>query len=134
MSLGDDVKLATPDLRSAAESMMRDRADIIRDGAPVFDATTGTTTATVAEVYTDRPCWLRMPTAQETSRAFGSEQVDTIRLIACFPFDTVGVVPGDIVRFTEAADPDIVARTFRVVAVPLRTDNIMKAFPVEARA
>lgn len=105
--------------------MMFDKADIIRQGEAVFDPNTGLITTPETTVYAAHSVWLRMPTAVEAERLFGEEQVTTSRYIAVVSHDTTDVAIGDIVRFTEASDPDMLTRDYRVVMV--QTGPIMAA-------
>lgn len=132
VTLADDVRQALPELRLQAESMMVDRADIVRSaGVPVFNPATGLLESSETTVYTDRPCWLRMPTTMETERLFGEEQVTTTRYVACFAYDTFGVQIGDVIRLTECEDVDALLREYRVVVTPTRTVGVLKNFGCE---
>lgn len=111
--------------------MMVDRANVVRRVVPTYDHATGLLSSSESTVYSDRPCWLRMPTAMETERLFGEEQVTATRYVICFTYDTFGVRIDDVVRITRCEDEDAVGREYRVIVIPTRSFGAVKNFGCE---
>lgn len=133
--LADDIQRLAPDFRAEAHSLMIDRVAISRPGGePTFDTGTGLLTpAAPTTIYSDLPCRLRQPTVSESEVLFGDETLTRTRFIACVPHDTVGVLVGDVLTFTDSnsGNEDLTARTFRITGVPLGTFEMYRGFPVE---
>lgn len=116
--------------RNAVDRLLVDYGQISRSGAAVFNPDTGLSVATSTVVYSGL-CRMRQPTAVEDELQFGDEQVTASRFMACFPHDVTGVQIDDVVTVTETDDPDLIGRSFRVLAVPMNTFTLYKAFPTE---
>lgn len=124
--------LATVDRgRVAAERLMVDEATVSRPGEPTFNPDTGLLEPASSTVLYSGKCRLRQPSAQETQVLFGEQQTTTTRFIACFPHDADGFEIGDIVTFTESHDPDVLAASLQIMAVPIATFTIYKGYPCE---
>lgn len=110
--------------------MMADTGTVRRPGAQVFNASTGSSSATMTQVYAGR-CWIRQASAVEREVLFGETQVTTTRFMACFPHSVTGVRVGDVVTVSASDDADVVGRSFRVLAIPASTYPLYKGFPCE---
>lgn len=134
MSLGDAIAWALPDLRAAAESTMTSTANVTRDGGLVFDPGTGLSTPTTTTVVAGSPARLRQPTAVEANVMFGEEDVTKMRFIVDMPHTVTGVQIGDVITFSEADDPEMLAHEFRVVALSMRDHLVTRSYGCEVVA
>jgi hypothetical protein len=125
-------RTATARGRRAMSNLTLDCAQVTRLGAPVFDPDTGLMTDTAEIVYSG-PCRLMQTVrgSQEDARLFGEQSVTASRFIACFPYDVTGITIDDVVTIEETEDSDLLARRFRITAIPMGTFTIYKAFPCE---
>lgn len=134
MSLGDAIAWALPDLRVQAESTMTATATVTRGGDPVFDPNTGLMTSTSTTVVADTPARLRQPTAVEANVMFGEQDVTKTRFIVDFPWTVTGVNIDDVVRFTEADDPEMLGHEFKVVGMSMRNHQVTRSYGCEVVA
>ncbi len=118
-TLGDEIRLAIPDWRVQANSLMVDTVTISRGGAPVFDSTTGLMTTSGTVVY-DGPGRLRQA-AGATSTVFGETEVSVSSYLLDLPYDVADIRIDDTVVVTESEDPHVGTRTFRVTSAASAT-------------
>lgn len=131
--IGHDVLQILPEFQRQALTLMADQATITRPGGTdTFDPNTGVLTpAAGSVVYTGR-CRMMQPSAQGVTTQFGEQQVTESKYVACFPADCADAQIGDLITFTESADPDVLDRSFRITAVPASTFVVYKGYPCES--
>lgn len=124
-----DISDTLPDLRSFAESLMRDTVRVVRDGEPVTDAD-GFVTAPNEVVYEGSAKW-QSPSGWQRSQV-GESDTATGGLELHLPFDaSAGVHIGDVVECTASLDPALVGRRFGVADEFTKTLATARRFRVE---
>lgn len=107
--------------RTAAERLMVDACTITRGGQASFDENTGVRTSGSASTVYAGKCRVQVPNVAEQTPTFGEMPITTQLAIVQVPVSVVGVRVEDTVTVTESQDPDLVDRTFRVVALLHKT-------------
>ena len=108
-----DISGALPDLRSLAESLMRDTVRVTREGDPVTDAD-GFVTASSTLAYEGPAKW-QSPSGWQRSQV-GESDTAAGGIELHLPFDaSAGVRVGDVVECTASLDSALVGRRFGVV-------------------
>lgn len=131
MAIGDDIVSVLPELRAANASLLVDVGRIVRPDARTFNPTTGALTTPESTVHRG-PCRMRQPNGiAEAERLFGDTQITASRFLACWPHDLTGIRIDDVVILEETDDADLLGRRFRILAVPMTTWSLYKAFPSE---
>ena len=130
--IGRDVLSVVPGLRREAESLMVDTAIVTRSGALTLNTSTGVLAPAAATTIYTGLCRLRQPSAEETEILFGDTQETRSRFIACFKYTVTAVAVDDVVTFTVSDDPDVLARSFRILSTPASTFVLYKGYPCEA--
>ena len=124
-----DISGALPDLRSLAESLMRDKVRVTREGEPVTDAD-GFVTAANEVVYEGPAKWQR-PSGWQRSQV-GESDTAAGGIELHLPFDaSAGVRVGDVVECAASLDPALVGRRFGVVDEFTKTLATARRFRVE---
>ena len=124
-----DISGALPDLRSLAESLMRDSVRVTREGDPVTDAD-GFVTASSTLVYEGAAKW-QSPSGWQRSQV-GESDTAAGGIELHLPFDaSAGVRVGDVVECTASLDPALVGRRFGVVDEFAKTLATARRFRVE---
>ena len=124
-----DISGALPDLRSLAESLMRDSVRVTREGDPVTDAD-GFVTASSTLVYEGAAKW-QSPSGWQRSQV-GESDTAAGGLELHLPFDaSSGVRVGDVVECTASLDSALVGRRFGVVDEFAKTLATSRRFRVE---
>jgi len=132
VTLGDDIVAVLPELRAANASLLVDVGRIVRPGPGTYDPNTGLVTPVDAPVHGPGPCRMRQPAGiVEAERLFGDTQITASRFLACWPHDLTGVKIDDVVILDQTADVDLLGRRFRILAIPMQTWSLYKAFPCE---
>ena len=124
-----DISGALPDLRSLAESLMRDKVRVTREGEPVTDAD-GFVTAANEVVYEGPAKWQR-PSGWQRSQV-GESDTAAGGIELHLPFDaSAGVRVGDVVECMASLDSALVGRRFGVVDEFTKTLATARRFRVE---
>lgn len=133
MTLGDEIRLALPDLRVHANSLMPDVAEIRRGGeGGTLDPVTGVWTPTVGSLLYSGPCRVRTPSQAEQDLVFGDDQVTRTRYLGIFPHTVTDVGVDDTVTVTVSDDPMLQLRRLRVVGATVSTYLIERRLGLEA--
>lgn len=124
-----DISGALPDLRSLAESLMRDTVRVVREGEPVTDAD-GFVTAPNEVVYEGAAKW-QSPSGWQRSQV-GESDTAAGGIELHLPFDaSAGVRVGDVVECMASLDSALVGRRFGVVDEFAKTLATARRFRVE---
>ena len=124
-----DISGALPDLRSLAESLMRDTVRVTREGDPVTDAD-GFVTASSTLAYEGPAKW-QSPSGWQRSQV-GESDTAAGGLELHLPFDaSAGVRVGDVVECAASLDPSLVGRRFGVFDEFTKTLATARRFRVE---
>lgn len=117
--------------RSAAESLMVDACTITRKTGTATDPTTGVVSDTTEDVYTG-PCKVQVRDVDAQNPEAGDRAYTVLKLRVDVPMTVLGVEAGDVVTITSAVyDPDLLGRTFRVVAPFHGSQKTARRLPVE---
>lgn len=121
------------DARGLAASLMPDTAEIRRPGSGgTTDPGTGQWTPTVGTLVYTGPCLVRTPqTVLEQDLVFGDDQVTRTRYLGIFPHTVGDVKIDDMVTVTVSADPVLLQRRLRVVAVGVSSYLIARRLGLE---
>ncbi|RSX53942.1 hypothetical protein D2E25_0248 [Bifidobacterium goeldii] len=107
-------------LRRYAESLMTDECQIIRHSPPVTDRDTGIVTVPETSLYEGR-CKV------QTSGGLAAENTEggivqalgavtpVWSLYLHLPYGTTGLLPGDVAEITQATDPTLIGRRYRLL-------------------
>ena len=100
--------------QAAAEALMVDTCTITRVGTRTTDTTTAVVTTPTTTLYTGR-CRIQQAQAQAQREDIGEDHLLLLRLEVQLPMSLTGLVVGDRITITAAADDaDLVGRVFRV--------------------
>lgn len=119
--LGDAIAGALPELRRAAESMMRDTCTVHTVTGQTVDDLTGKSTPIVEPVY-EGPCRVQTYEPYEANPEAGGGTATVQRYAVHVPVASFRPEVGQVVTVTASVfDPHLVGREFRVVALLHKT-------------
>lgn len=141
VSLGGDIEAELPFLRSEAESMMRSRCIIRRNGEKVFSEETGDYETTVTTLYTGSRdgveiggiCKIRFGGAQANEVDGQSQDLTEQVAVLSLPIaGSSGLTVGDVAEIVSSPfDPDLVGKLFRILGHHTQTYATARRLPVE---
>ena len=132
MLLGDDIARALPELRSHAESMMRDTCTVERRTGPgVWNQSTGLYTDDAPTVVYAGPCRVRnMQPNPQAADAGEAEWASDLIYVHLPVAGSEGVKDGDVVRITSAAnDAALVDLEVTVTGLHVQTNATARRLP-----
>lgn len=118
--------------REAAEALMVDACTIKRRSGQTSNPTTGDVTDTYAAAHYTGKCKVQSREVEVATPEAGEQTVNTLTLRVDVPMSATGITAGDVVTITAAVyDPDLVNRSFRVVAPFHGSLKTARRLPVE---
>jgi hypothetical protein len=133
VTLGADIEAALPELRTAAESMMKSTCVIRRVTGTELDEETLNTTPTYEVSYSGR-CRVRFASTAAPREVDAQSQllVEQEPILHLPVVGSEGVRVGDVAEITaNPHDPKLVGVRFRVAGVHSQTLGTARRFPIE---